>query len=83
MGDSTIRCWGKNDVHQAALSSTEDTLEPKLVTGLYESIDVSAGADFSCVRMKDGWLRCWGQNFHGELADGTTEIRAIPNPIKY
>ena len=83
MGDSTVHCWGKNDVHQAGLSSTLTVQTPTLVPGLYESTGVVAGDDFTCVRMQDGWLRCFGVNDWGQLADGTHEIRNVPNPIKY
>jgi alpha-tubulin suppressor-like RCC1 family protein len=58
-------------------------LEQKLFPGLYESESVAAGDDFTCVRMSDGWLRCFGVNDWGQLADGTTEIRNVPTPIHY
>ena len=83
MGDSTVHCWGKNDVHQAGLANALVLTTPTLVPGLYESTGVIAGDDFTCVRMQDGWLRCFGVNDWGQLADGTHEIRNVPNPIKY
>lgn len=83
MGDSTVHCWGRNDVHQAGLSTQAVVMTPTLVPGLYESTAVIAGDDFTCVRMQDGWLRCFGVNDWGQLADGTREIRNVPNPIRY
>lgn len=83
MGDSTVHCWGKNDVHQAGISNDTEIATPKLVPGLYESSAVVCGNDFTCVRMEDGWLRCFGVNDWGQLADGTRDIRNVPNPITY
>jgi alpha-tubulin suppressor-like RCC1 family protein len=83
MGDSTVHCWGKNDVHQSGITSTLVITTPTLVPGLYESTAVVTGNDFTCVRMQDGWLRCFGVNDWGQLADGTHEIRNVPNPIHY
>jgi alpha-tubulin suppressor-like RCC1 family protein len=83
MGDSTVHCWGKNDVHQSGISNEPEIATPKLVPGLYESTAVVCGNDFTCVRMQDGWLRCFGVNDWGQLADGTHDIRNVPNPITY
>ena len=83
MGDSTVHCWGKNDVHQSGISSAPEISTPTLVQGLYESTAVATGNDFTCVRMQDGWLRCFGVNDWGQLADGTRDIRNVPNPITY
>jgi hypothetical protein len=84
MKDSTIRCWGSGSHHQAGRSTTtEDALAPTLVPGLYEATAVAAGDAFSCARMKDGWLRCWGANDVGQLGEGTDLERAVPVPIRY
>jgi len=83
MGDSTVHCWGKNDVHQAGSAPAPEIAVPTLVQGLYESTAVVCGNDFTCVRMQDGWLRCFGVNDWGQLADGTHDIRNVPNPITY
>lgn len=84
MKDSTVRCWGDGSHHQAGRStSREDVLAPELVPGLYEATAAAAGEAFSCARMKDGWLRCWGANDAGQLADGTATERAVPVPIRY
>src|SRR6185503_14091091 len=40
--------------------------------------EVRAGLKFTCARMMDGTVRCWGQNEHGELGDGTTNWSSTP-----
>ena len=83
MGDSTVHCWGRNDAHQSSVEPAAHVLEQKLFPGLYEAESVALGNDFTCVRMKDDWVRCFGVNDWGQLADGTTEIRNVPTPIRY
>lgn len=84
MKDSTVRCWGDAAHHQVGRStSTEDVLVAALVPGLYEATAVACGGAFSCARMKDGWLRCWGANEAGQLGEGSDMERAVPVPIRY
>jgi alpha-tubulin suppressor-like RCC1 family protein len=56
---------------------------PERVQGIYEGTGIVMGGDTRCAVMKDGWLRCWGPNDKGQLADGTTEARSVPTPIRY
>ena len=39
--------------------------------------DVAAGGLFTCARMTDNTLWCWGRNQNG-LGDGTTEDKLSP-----
>jgi alpha-tubulin suppressor-like RCC1 family protein len=36
---------------------------------------------FTCALLVSGELRCWGNNDHGQLGDGTSEHRSIPTPV--
>ena len=38
----------------------ECVIEPTLVEGVKDAVDVIPGADHSCAQIKDGTLRCWG-----------------------
>jgi alpha-tubulin suppressor-like RCC1 family protein len=40
--------------------------------------DVIAGGNHTCARMTDGKLRCWGQNFLGQLGDNKTSNASSP-----
>jgi alpha-tubulin suppressor-like RCC1 family protein len=82
-GDDTIRCWGSDSHRQLGLGGAAgDKDVPTLVPGLYEAVGIAASADFTCARMTDGWLRCWGANDMGQLGDGTNTERAVPVPIR-
>ncbi len=44
--------------------------------------DVSNSAGFICgVRGSDGQVLCWGNNYTGQLGDGSRENRARPTPV--
>jgi hypothetical protein len=62
---------------------------PRLVAGLTDVRDVTAGtdgwdgtyaaaSDFSVALLEDGTLRAWGVNASGEFGDGTTTSSAVP-----
>jgi alpha-tubulin suppressor-like RCC1 family protein len=36
---------------------------------------------FSCARKSDGTVRCWGNNFFGQLGNGTTNDGLRPGPV--
>jgi alpha-tubulin suppressor-like RCC1 family protein len=44
---------------------------------------VAAGGDHTCAIKQDGSLWCWGNNFHGQLGDGTVGFGTSKNtPVK-
>ena len=44
-------------------------------------IDVVAGRSHTCLLRDTGDLKCWGQNDFGQLGDGTTTQRALPQDV--
>ncbi|HEU4407127.1 MAG TPA: hypothetical protein VFS43_17795 [Polyangiaceae bacterium] len=42
---------------------------------------IAAGAGHSCALVNGGQVRCWGDNFYGQLGDGTTGARHSPVPV--
>jgi alpha-tubulin suppressor-like RCC1 family protein/Tol biopolymer transport system component len=81
--DNTLRCWGHNDRGQLGIDSTTFAEPPSTVTALLDNArEITAGRHFSCARMQDASVTCWGANQLGQLGDGPTTDRLGPVGVK-
>lgn len=92
LGDGTVRCWGSDASGQLGDGATSGStcftglvngsgpcqLTPVVVQGLSGAVEIGAGYHYSCARLGDGTVRCWGDNLFGELGDGTTTDSPTP-----
>jgi alpha-tubulin suppressor-like RCC1 family protein len=74
--DGTAACWG---TYLDGLVTT--AWSPAEVPGLAEASAIAAGWNHDCALVR-GWLRCWGDNWEGELGDGTTTQSAAPVDVQ-
>ena len=83
LNDATVACWGSNDVGQNGSPIIHDAkTDPTVVTSLGTGVtEIWAGFEHNCARTGDGTIKCWGQNDHGELGDGTTSAGPTPRAI--
>jgi alpha-tubulin suppressor-like RCC1 family protein len=52
------------------------------VSGLSSGVvAIAAGIDDSCALTSAGSVKCWGDNYYGQLGDGTTIGRLLPTTI--
>jgi len=76
-----VRCWGYNDDGQLGDETTDDTSTPVEVTvngsPLTGVTAVSASEEHTCAVVSGG-VRCWGDNYTGQLGDGTTDGSSTP-----
>lgn len=80
--EGEVLCWGGNAFGQLGTGSLEDRTQPTSVTGLPgRPTALAAGAVHTCALTTGGQAFCWGQNFQGQLGDGTTESRMTPTPV--
>jgi alpha-tubulin suppressor-like RCC1 family protein len=74
-GGTGMACWGYGKVGQLGIGSTDNHHEPVMVPGLTTAVAITAGAYDTCAVLKDGTIRCWGDNEYGELGTGDSELR--------
>jgi alpha-tubulin suppressor-like RCC1 family protein len=86
--DGTVWCWGDNTYGQLGNNSTTDSHTPVEVRGvggtgyLTGVVEVAADGNFSCARLTDGTVRCWGRNQSGQLGTGVTDNNAHSTPLQ-
>jgi alpha-tubulin suppressor-like RCC1 family protein len=79
MASGGVKCWGSNDDGQLGDGTTEDSANPVDVVGLKTGVvAIAAAFGSSCAVMITGGVKCWGDNYWGQLGDGTTEDSAMP-----
>ena len=86
-----VDCWGDNEHGQLGDGTSTGpescfvgafvvpcSMTPVTVSGLTHAIAVSAADWHSCALLQGGGVDCWGDNFYGELGDGTQMSSSTP-----
>lgn len=73
--DGAVQCWGRyaeGQLGDGHLRLGWDTVEetPRLVNGLDDAVEITAGDGFTCALRGDGSVWCWGIDTAGELGRG-------------
>lgn len=80
LSDRTVKCWGWNTFGQVGNGTTNYIqLTPVAVSGIFDAIAiVSAGSLNNCVLLSNGTVKCWGDNYFGQLGNGSRISSIIP-----
>ncbi len=82
LSGGTVECLGKDDSGQLGNGAvtTSPTSTPVAVSGLAGVTRIAAGASSAsvCALLADGAVECWGNNFAGQLGNGTSTRSDVP-----
>jgi alpha-tubulin suppressor-like RCC1 family protein len=80
-------CWGNNFYAQLGIGSTTQTYLPNHVLTGQTFIAVAAGGEFyragrghTCAINAATTLACWGDNYFGQIGNGTTSTTPVTSP---
>jgi alpha-tubulin suppressor-like RCC1 family protein len=77
-----VRCWGDNEKGQLGNNTQEPSTVPVDAQGLAAAaVGVGAGVGHSCALMEGGGVKCWGDNYYGQIGDGTNLWKFVPTDV--
>lgn len=78
-----VWCWGRDNVGQLGQNMVPGpTADPVPVALPGQATRIVAGNNHTCVVLDDGAaVRCWGKGNLGQIGDGTTNNRQLPNAL--
>lgn len=78
-----VKCWGWNEMGQLGDGTLTDSAVPVDVIGLSSGVvSVTTHGAHTCALTTVGGVKCWGDNYFGQLGDGTTIQRGAPVSVQ-
>ena len=82
--NGSVSCWGSNSAGALGNGGADNATHAlaREVAGLTDIIGVAAGGDHTCALRANGQVRCWGENTHGQVGDGTIAATRPPTTVQ-
>lgn len=82
LDDGMVRCWGSANHGKLGHGHyVKDRVEPALVEGLEDVVQIESRHMHTCARTGDGKIYCWGLNYYGQLGTGESTDQATPQLV--
>lgn len=87
MSDQSVKCWGSNNKGQLGDGTTTDKSTPgnvktNSITNLTGVQDLALTNNHGCALKTDGSVWCWGNNYDGQLGNGTNTASSYAVQVK-
>ena len=81
--DGRVACWGRNSSGQLGSGTEVKGAHglPSIVARSGDALAVSIGSNHACAILASGDVDCWGDDFFGELGDGTRTSTPYPRGV--
>jgi alpha-tubulin suppressor-like RCC1 family protein len=81
--DGSVQCLGENASGELGNNSNAESFSPVRVNELNgEVTSIVANFGFTCILMKSGDVKCWGDNAVGQLGNGTNVNSSVPVDVQ-
>jgi alpha-tubulin suppressor-like RCC1 family protein len=83
-GAGAVWCWGANSGGQVQPEADHavPVVMPNRLALPTAAVQVAVGNVFTCARLEDGSVWCWGDNARGTLGNGTTAAQTAPVQVQ-